>query len=223
MITPKECWIKCNSKCNKSFCMKLFKLDYLFNQALFSIPQRKRINLRIDEDGTDKEAFKQLKNIEEHIEEFVEEGKNLYLHSKNCGVGKTSWALRHGQAFLNKIWHKSELTCRLLFINVSRFLLALKDNISQKNEYAEHIKENVLKADLVIWDEIGVKAATEFEHEHLLNLINTRIDYGKSNIYTSNLDSEELREKLGERLYSRIINSSIEFEFFGQDKRGIEG
>lgn len=223
MIDTKDCWLKdtCKAVCDNTFCIKLFKLDILYNEALLSINQRKHLNLRIDEDGSDRDAFLKLKQIENNIEEFIKNGNNLYLHSINTGCGKTSWALRCIQAYFNKIWHKSDLTCKALFINVPRFLLALKDNISHQSDYIEHIKENVLKCDLVVWDEIGVKSLTEYEHENLLNLINARLDFNKSNIYTSNLSPEELKEKIGDRLYSRVIHSSIEFGFFGSDKRGI--
>lgn len=163
-----------------------------------------------------------LKSIEINITDFVKGGKNLYIHSMICGNGKTAWSIKLLQAYLNKIWPESSLTCRALFINVPRFLLTLKDSISNQSDYIDHIKRYVLDADLVVWDEVGVKALTNYEHEHLLNLINTRLDNGKSNIYTSNLDSEELREKVGERLYSRIVNLSINIEFHGADKRGVK-
>ena len=86
----------------------------------------------------------------------------------------------------------------------------------------KHIKDNIYDCDIVVWDEIGTKAPTQFESEHLLSLINARIDSGKTNIYTSNLDSQQLREVVGERLYSRIINMSIDIEFHGKDKRGVK-
>lgn len=223
MISPEDCWMKESCKRYKcdSFCIKLFKLNYLYDNAFISDKQRQHINLYIDADGVDKEAFLGLKDIEADIEDFVAKGKNLFLRSLNTGNGKTSWALRLIQSYFEKIWYKSDLTCKALFINVPRLLLALKDNLNKQDEYVIHIKEYVLKADIVIWDEVGVKSLTAFEHENLLNFINSRIDLGKSNIYTSNLSLEELKEKLGDRLYSRIINNSINFEFFGQDKRNL--
>ena len=224
MIEPKDCWMRmeCGKKECGSFCIKLFKLDYLYNQALLSSSQRQHINLYVDADGSDKDAFHKLKEIELNIEEFVSEGKNIFLRSFNTGNGKTSWALRMIQAYFNKIWHKSDLTCKALFINVPRFLLSLKDNISHEDPYIAHIKQYVLSADLVVWDEIGVKSLTTFEHENLLNLINTRIDMNKSNIYTSNLALDELKEKVGDRLFSRIVNNSTNFELFGKDKRNLK-
>lgn len=223
MIELKDCWMRdsCKNKCDNSFCIKLFKLDYLFNQALITPSQRKHINLRVDSDGTDLEVFKILKNIEININDFVLDGKNLYIHSEQSGNGKSAWSLRLIQAYFNKIWQTSDLKCRALFINVPRFLLTLKDNISHENDYINHIKQNVLNADIVVWDEVGVKSLTEYEHENLLSLINARIDDNKSNIYTSNLNPEELKDKVGLRLYSRIVNNSINLEFHGADKRGV--
>ena len=102
---------------------------------------------------------------------------------------------------------------------VKRYLLALKESISNKNEYADTVNKYILEADLVVWDDIDTKMGTEFELNHLLNIINTRMDNGKSNIFTSNLGNKELINALGERLASRICNKSIDIELHGADKR----
>jgi DNA replication protein DnaC len=194
-------------------------MDSLYSAALMTDSQKQHIVLRVDQDGTDLEQFKQLAAIEQDIVNFINSGKNLYLHSANCGCGKTSWSLRLTEAYFNKIWARSEAKCRVLFISVPRFLLALKDNITAKNSYVEYIKENVFEADLVIWVDIAAKMGSEFELTHLLNIIDNRLALGKSNIYTSNLNRQQLYTALGERLTSRIANMSIDIELFGSDKR----
>lgn len=227
MRTSNECYIK--EQCKKyadgnciqnNFCIKLFKLDYMFDSAQMSDFQRKHIPLYYDKDKTDYDKFVTLKQIQDNIEEFVRGGHNLFIYSSNCGNGKTSWANRLVQAYFNRIWYKCNMDCKALFINVPRFFLALKDNISEKSDYIEHIKANILIADLVVWDEIGVKLLTNFEHENLLSMLNARLDMNKSNIYTSNISGETLQEKLGDRLYSRIVNNSCVVELQGKDKRG---
>ena len=221
-----NCWLvnECNQRDCNTFCMRKYKLDYLYNEALISDFQRKRIALSVDEspETSDLDAFLYLQSIEQNILDFVNEGNNLYLYSVRCGNGKTSWALKLVQAYLNKIWVKSGLECRALFINVPRYLLALKDNISQKSDYVQHIKDNVLKADIVIWDEVGSKGLTSFEHENILNVINARIDLNKTNIYTSNLTLRELNDAVGPRLFSRITGLSHCIELKGLDKRGLK-
>ena len=101
-------------------------------------------------------------------------------------------------------------------------IVHLKDNISNKSSYVEYIKENVLNADLVIWDDIAAKTGSEFELTHLFSIIDNRLALGKSNIYTSNLNRQQLYVALGERLTSRIANMSIDIELFGSDKRNLK-
>ena len=213
----------CNGKdCNKDFCLRKYKMDSLYSAALMTESQKKHITLRVDEDGTDLEQFKQLAAIEQDIVNFVNSGRNLYLHSANCGNGKSSWSLRLAEAYFNKIWARTEVKCRVLFISVPRFLLALKDNITARSTYVDYIKDNVLEADLVIWDDIANKMGSEFELTHLLNIIDNRLALGKSNIYTSNLNRQQLYTALGERLTSRIANMSTDIELYGADKRVLK-
>ena len=228
MILSNECFVKdtCakfkRGQCYENeFCVKLFKLEQLYNLGLFSETQRKHLPIYADKDGTDKDKFYYLKTVEDNIEQFVKEGKNLYIYSQKCGNGKTSFALRLAQAYVNKIWYKCDISCKILFISVPKFFISLKDNISNKNNYIQHIKENVIDCDLVIWDDVGTKVGTEFEMENMLNIIDNRISSGKSNIYTSNMLPTQLVERVGERLYSRIVNLSENVQLNGQDKRGL--
>ena len=214
---------RCNHKdCDKDFCLRKYKMDSLYSAALMTESQKQHVVLKVDPDRTDYDQFQQLAAIEQNICAFIQEGKNLYLHSANCGNGKSSWSVRLAEAYFNKIWARSEPKCRVLFISVPRFLLALKDNISTKSSYVEYIKENVLEADLVIWDDIAAKMGSEFELTHLLNIIDNRLSLGKSNIYTSNLNRQQLYTALGERLTSRIANMSLDIELFGADKRFLK-
>ena len=220
-----SCYLRavCNGKdCQSDFCLRKYKMDSLYSAALMSESQKQHITLRVDEDGTDLEQFKQLAEIERNIITFVNEGKNLYLHSSNAGNGKSSWSIRLIEAYFNKIWARSDGSCKALFISVPRFLLALKDNISNKSSYIEYIKDNVLNADLVVFDDIATKMGSEFELSHLLSIIDNRIALGKSNIYTSNLNRQQLYNALGERLTSRVANMSIDIELFGSDKRNLK-
>ena len=213
---------KCNGRdCNKEFCQKKYRLDTLFSNSLLTEHQIKPVTLKVDADGTDRNEFRQLAEIEKQIEGFVADGLNLYLHSYGCGNGKTSWSIRLLSTYFNKIWHKSNFGCQGMFINVPRYLLALKENISGHSEYAEFINAKVREADLVIWDDIAAKVGSEFELNHLLSIINYRIDAGKSNIFTTNLGPRELTKALGERLASRICNKSINIELRGSDKRAL--
>lgn len=214
----------CSHKFCNQICPKNIKFtDYL--EASFIPKDRLEAKpLYIDADGSDAAAFGALKNIEDKVVDFVSSGQNLYIYSSRVGNGKTSWALRIATRYLKTpeaiFGHGSNIP--VLFISVPRFLLELKANINQKSDYIEQINKHVQKASLVIWDDIGSKNGTEFEVSHLLSLIDQRINDGKSNIYTSNLNANELHELLGDRIYSRVFNYSTCINIVGKDKRGIK-
>ena len=219
----KNCWLRnrCSKiDCDKDFCLKKFKLDELYKLTLLADSYKEDIPLRVDLDGTDRDNFLYLKDIQTHIDKFVERGDNLYLHSLISGNGKTTFSTRMIKEYLFRVWYKCDIECKALFVHVPRFLLAVKPN-AYNSDYANYIRENAPKADLVVFDEVATKELSTFEFEHVLDIINTRIDNKKANIYTSNVSNEEFVEKMGSRLYSRIVNNSIDVELFGSDKRGL--
>lgn len=203
------------------FCLKKFKQDQFFNLALISENQRVPVGLYLDANACDQSAFDYLSNVKNTICDFVNKGNNLYIFSTTTGNGKTAWSLKLAQSYIGKIWYEKDLQCEVLFIGVPRYLLSIKDAISNNNEYAKHIKENVLSASLVIWDDIATKGMTEFETENVLSIIDARINMGKSNIFTSNIQPQELSLYVGDRLASRILGTSELVKFVGQDKRII--
>lgn len=212
----------CNRKITKgcdSFCLRHYKMQYLISQSLLSDCDLKPIALYPDADGTDLKEFQDLKNICINIEDFVNSGKNLFLYSKITGNGKTAWSKKLLLNYFNKIWIKTDFECRGLFIDLQVFFNKLRENISNPNDYIKHITENITKADLVIWDEIGIKNISEYEHGYFLSYLNERLSLGKANIFTSNLSDNDLRMRLGDRLYSRIVLNSKNIELKGKDKR----
>lgn len=214
---------KCYCLTQDKFCLKLFKLDKLYTLALVPINMRTHQVLSLDADGTDRTEFVWLREYESNIISNIADGKNLYIHSSTCGNGKTAWAIRLLQRYLEGIWWKSDIECKALFISVPRYLLALKDNISNENDYASHIQKYVLNADLVVWDDIATKTATPFEAENLLSIIDARMNNGKANIFTSNLSVSDMTDCMGPRITSRIVNFSTNIEFHGKDKRALRG
>lgn len=230
MIYSNDCWLKttckkylnndaCECKFGDVYCPKLYKLDYLYSQANVPMCLRKPIGLtptRVDE-----KVFEELSGIKSNINNFIKDGCNLYIFSKTTGNGKTSWSIKLLQEYFSNIWADTDLVCRGLFVNVPRFLIELKNNIGNKSDYIESIMNNVVSADIVIWDDIGTKVGTEFELEHLYTIINSRLELNKSNIYTSNSTPMELEKSLGLRISSRITKLSHVVELKGIDMRGL--
>lgn len=229
MIYSNECWIYNTCKKHKEgtcphapsdYCPRLFRLTELYSQSLLTKKQYQPVTLYPDHIASDEAAFEQLNQIRNNIEQFVKDGGSLYIFSPYAGNGKTSWAIKLMQAYFGAIWHKT-IECSAIFINVPRFLMELKASINTPSAYIENIKSKIYDVNLVVWDDIGSKVGSEYDIETLLSYINARIDMGKANIYTSNLDPDTLFDTLGGRLSSRIISTGTTIELTGQDKRGL--
>ena len=220
-----NCWYKSicplydSEECDKN-CIRYQKMSYLANASFLTPKQQHPSKLYVED--IDKDAYTRINEIKANVEEFVNNGKNLLIYSKITGNGKTCLSIKILMNYFNKIWARTDFVPRGLFINVPRFLNSLKENIRETSDYVTYIREHILDVDLVVWDEIGVKELTPFEHDYLLSYINARMDLGLSNVFTSNMNQEELSEILGARLFSRVINNSECIELKGSDKRGIE-
>lgn len=206
-----------------NFCMRYFKIDKILDNALLSPKQRKDIKLVLDSDKSDYNSYATLNKFKESIMNNIEDNVNLYIYSEITGNGKTSWAIKLLTEYVKKNWINIQINSRpVLFINVPQYLLELKLNIRSQSEYVQIVQDNFLKADLIVWDDIGTKTASDFELEYLLSMIDNRQRLErKIDIYTSNIIPTELQKYVGDRLASRILNTSQLIEFKGQDKRGL--
>ena len=215
----KECWYYkvCNNDCEG--CIRYIEMKYLMDSS--GIPTAQQIPKRLTaETAADKKAFQKLQTIKENIVKWVAAGKNLYICSPSVGTGKTSWAIKLMLRFFDQIWSGNGQTVRGLFVHVPTLLLQLKNF---ENPVSEEYKQNLLDADLIIWDDIAASTKiSEYDYAQLLMFIDSRIFNEKSNIYTSNItNKEDLENILGARLVSRIYNASEIVTFEGKDGREV--
>lgn len=217
-----KCWYSAicdKSRCGDNFCIRHYKMESLTYLALMSGKLKYSIPLKPDE--VDLPAFRRLKEIKDGIDDFVKEGRNLLIFSKNTGVGKTEFAKKLLLSWFDKIWATTDFECRGLFVSLPKLMSSMKENISKENDYFQYVQSVIELADLVVWDEMNYKDLTTFEHDYLLNIIGGRIAVGKANIFTSNYTLDQIEQKLGSRLSSRIIGCSECIELKGSDKRGL--
>lgn len=217
------CWYKGFCKHYKENCyincIRFNEMQYLMESA--KIPKGNQFKNELIPNPIDIDSFKFLAQLKQDMISFVKRGENLYIFSSNFGNGKTTWAIKLMQNYFNKIWAGNGFTQRGLFIHVPSFLTKFKEVINKKDEDFEDLKKQILEVDLVIWDDIATGKLSEFDHTNLLTYIDQRKLNGKSNIYTGNLNEQELIEALGNRLKSRVWNDSTIVELFGKDRRDI--
>jgi DNA replication protein DnaC len=164
-----------------------------------------------------------LRNAKQRVQEFVDlwpntsEGKGLLLMG-GCGVGKTHLAV----AALLEIIHSGK-PGRLVFSNFQDLIQEIhasfdSDQVPQKNE----LMRPLLEADLLVLDELGSQKPTQFVHDILYYVINTRYNEERTTIFTTNYydrtadaKEETLEQRIGTRLRSRLAEMADRIEFTG--------
>ena len=217
-----KCWYKnsCNlypEECGRG-CLRFIEMESLVMQS--NLPEKRWFvqNLNAQKDTR---IFEDLMSIKQNIREWVNEGRNLYLYSRNFGNGKTSWAVRLMLSYFNEIWAGNGFRRRGIFISVPEFLDRNREVIGNRDPEYLKLREDLIHCDLVIWDDIAATKLTDYNHTMLLNYIDARVFAGKSNIFTGNLNFDQMKEYLGGRLASRVWNTSEVVEFKDKDKRGL--
>lgn len=223
-----NCWYKdicayyTNNACmREDFCLRFYKMQTLVKFA--KLEGNQCFSIQLYPEKIDYKSFLVLKDIQNNITDFVVSGKNLFIYSKNTGNGKTEWAKKILLSYFNSIWLSTDLVCRGLFISVPQLLISLKNNVSEEDKYFRYIDENIINADIVVWDDFLHKAYTQFEYNYIFNIISSRNSIGKSNIYTCTESFDRLNVKMPKKLYSLTVNNSELVELFGSDKRNIKG
>jgi len=79
--------------------------------------------------------------------------------------------------------------------------------------------EMMTRVDVLLYDDLWVNETTEAYLKVLLFVLDERIKKNKINIITSNLTSKELKTKLNEMIYSRLLLNTNIVIFEWEDKR----
>lgn len=172
----------------------------------------------------DKEAFDQLKKIQDNIDEFVEKGLNLFIGGRVTGTGKTSWGIKLLKQYIYN--NPDFINPTVVYVSVPEFINYLsrvrfdKSHTDELNRYINKLK----RCDLLLFDDIGFKPFDDYTQEVMYNITNFRANYKQysSTIYTSNkMGDDLLRIVGGELLYSRIYtNCRFKVSLEGHDRRG---
>lgn len=208
---------RCNlGKCNE-FCHRCYTFNYLMENSNIGAVYLKGVKMKPDK--VDLDAFRRLKLIKENILEWTRTGESLVIMSGVCGNGKTTWATK---LMLNYFAEASNIGFGVdgVFVSVSDLLSQYKNSIGSNDTNILELEKRLINANLVVFDDIGTSLYSNFDIEKLFKILNERTNKGLANIFTTNMTLEILKENMGNRLYSRVVEKSELLEFRGRDRRG---
>lgn len=165
------------------------------------------------------EALRQARLYVDHFEKIAPKGVGFCLYGQ-CGTGKTMMACAILQELLGKV--------QGLYVPMWDVLRAIRKADAFKADTADY--DALVKAPLLVIDEIGVQNGSAFEESQLMSLLDVRYSKHLPTIYVTNLlpdvkpDTKEinpntLKAKLGERIFNRIYGSSVFLYFKGESQR----
>lgn len=204
-------------------CEKFGKLHALWKAA--NLPPSMWNTKTLTPTSEDLNAFERLEAIRNDIEAWVRNGSNLYLYSKNYGNGKTTWAIKLLHAYIDTKVDKFNFqwpSHPAIFVSVPIFLSKNKEMMNIPDNNFAMMKEDLRKAELVVWDDIATSVLSDYDYSIILGVLEQRILSCKANIFTGNADADNVVKFLGGRLSSRIWNGSEVVKFVSEDNRGAK-
>ncbi|MYL56171.1 DnaC replication protein [Virgibacillus halodenitrificans] len=160
---------------------------------------------------TSQELATAKQNIMNYIQEF--DGKNNLLLHGSYGTGKSHLSV----AITKKLMEKKK---ECLFLSLPKLLTKIKETYNNKGVTEDELLAVIQRVDLLVLDDIGAEHHTEWANTKLFEILDDRS--GKSTIYTTNLNSKELRAQINERNFSRMMENTEIITMNGRDYRRKE-
>lgn len=189
-----------------------------FNELFSSLLNKYNMNIfnPISFDDCEKIDKKILKTMQELVSAYPEKNKYVsVLITGDVGVGKTQLTQAVANAFLAKGLYTIFTSATTLNSNFLDYHKCYNEN---KNLYLHHY----LECNVLIIDDLGTEPMlNNVTKEYLLMLVGERKTAKKLTIISTNLTADELIERYGERLVSRLLDykESISIQINGEDLR----
>lgn len=164
-----------------------------------------------------KPTSKELANAKQAVISYINEfdGKQNLLLTGTYGTGKS-----HLSVAITKELMKQGKEC--LFLSLPKLLTKIKETYNNNGVTEEELLDVIKRVDLLVLDDIGAEHQTDWVKSKLFEILDDRS--GKSTVYTTNLDSSELRSTINERNFSRMMENTKVIKMNGSDyrRRGFE-
>lgn len=180
--------------------------------ALIKTQTFDRFSLNYYQGEDRKNAENNLAICRNYAEKFSLDASENLTFIGGTGLGKTHMSTAIAKTVIEKGFDVVYETAQNIISDFEQEKFAYdKRNVSGTEKY--------MSCDLLIMDDLGTEAQTQYTVAFLYNIMNTRINNGKKTIISTNLDHNELRKRYGDRITSRLFGEYIPLMFTGKDVR----
>lgn len=140
---------------------------------------------------------------------FAGDKPSLFLHGP-AGTGKT-----HLAAAIVRLLLMANIDAR--FFEMAEIYRRIRSSFNSEVP-EESVINSLVETHWLVLDDFAAGNLSDFERRYALELIDRRICRQKRTIITSNLDLEEIRDRMDERISSRL-SSFADIKLAGKDRR----
>lgn len=142
-------------------------------------------------------ALNFAKQYAENFDEVLQTGRSALFVGKP-GTGKTHLACAIAQ-------HIMQTRRSALFLTVMRAVRRVKDTWSRESVETEtQAIDSLVWPHLLILDEVGIQFGSDTEKLVLFDVLNARYERRRPTLLLSNLDANDIKPYLGERIFDRL-------------------
>ena len=146
----------------------------------------------------------------------LKEGKGLFL-TGTVGTGKTH-LLAAIIDYMARLYKRKII--RVMYFTSTGLLNEIRNSYS--NDTSEEFIDRVKRCSLLLIDDFGAEKTTDWVLETYFEIIDYRYSNLLPTIIATNLTDKEIKEKLSERIMSRIYEANKGIKLIGKDYR-LEG
>ena len=163
-------------------------------------------------------VVREIREYCDSIGEQLDEGNGIWLHG-SAGTGKTSLAMLISKTAL-------EAGRSVAIYSLPRLLARIRrtyDTEAGEEGYLSFF-DRLTSVDLLHLDDLGAEKRTDWVLEQLYAIVDRRYEEQRSIVVTTNMETPELKEQIGERTVSRLLQMcDMERPVFGDDWRERRG
>lgn len=163
-------------------------------------------------------VVREIRDYCDNIDGELAEGNGIWLHG-SAGTGKTSLAMLVSKTAL-------EAGHTVAIYSMPRLLARIRrtyDTDSSEEGYLSFF-DRLTSVDLLHIDDLGAEKRTDWVLEQLYAIVDRRYEDQRSIVVTTNMETDELKEQIGERTVSRLLQMcDMEKPVFGDDWRERRG